>query len=99
MSKNFNKGALPFETLRKLLLGSSTNDTPECIASKSHAGGTPVAPHLYADVLRRRRHDVQISKEPCADIYILLCQYIKEYNLRHIHAATPTGKLTQRRRS
>ena len=70
-----------------------------CIPCKPHAGGTPVASQVYAKVKGWRSHEVQRSKEPCAEICFLLPPRAKDYSLGNIHAATPMGKLTPRRRS
>ena len=43
----------------------------------SHAVSTPAASQVYANVQRWRTPEVQISKEPCASISILLRQYAK----------------------
>ena len=72
---------------------------PGCIPCKTHAGVTPVAHHVYATLEGWRTPEVRRSKEPCAEIAVLLHQYAKEYRLGYIHAATPTRKLTPRRRS
>ena len=58
----------------------------------THAGGTPVIPHVYANVEGWRTLEVQRSKEQCVEISILLRQYAKEYILGYIYAATPKSK-------
>ena len=55
--------------------------TPGCIQCKPHAGGTPVASQVYAKVEGWRTPEVQRSKEPCAEICVLLRPYAKDYSL------------------
>ena len=59
---------------------------PGCIPCKTHAGVTPVAPQVYAKVEGLRTPEVQRSKEPFIEIYILLRQQAKEYSLSNIQA-------------
>ena len=67
---------------------------PRFIPCKPHAGGTPVAPQVYANVGSWRTPERQRSKELCIEICILSLQYAKEYSFGYIHAITPTRKLT-----
>ena len=71
---------------------------PECIPCRTHAGSTPVTPLVYSNFEGWRTPEVQRSKGPCVEITILLRQYAKEHRLSYIHAATPIGKLTPRRK-
>ena len=66
---------------------------------KTHAVAMPAAPHVYAKVEGCHTPEVQRSKEPSVEIYIIIHQYTKEYSLGYIHAVMPTGKLTPHRRS
>ena len=72
---------------------------PGCIPCISHSRGTPLVPQVYANVEGWRTPEVQRSEELCVEVCILIGQHAKEYNLGYIHVATPTGKLTPRRRS
>ena len=65
-----------------------------CIPCRTHAGGTPVTPLVYANFEGWHTPEAQRSKGPCVEVAILLRQYAKEHILSYIHAATPTGKLT-----
>ena len=99
------KGVTYLENQRNIFQSSSfqyfikLSMSPGCITCKPHAGGTPVASLVYAKAEGWRAPEVQRSKEPCAEICFLLRLYAKDYSLGYIHAATPTGKLTPRRRS
>ena len=69
---------------------------PVCIPCKTHAGVPPVARQVYAKVTGWWCKD---RKNPVSRFALNYASTTNEYSLGHIHAATPTGKLTPCRRS
>ena len=60
---------------------------PGCILCKTHAGCTPVAPQVYANVRGWRTPEVQRSEEPCVEKWIFYAStpkiVVRIYPRRH----------------
>ena len=63
-----------------------------CILCKTHVRGVPVVPQVYTSVGGWHTTKVPRSKALHVNIFILLCQYVKEYSFGYIQVTTQTSE-------